>query len=154
MKQLKAENKQRKVYSRVLTNQMTIVGWKLFKSDRTLHLAFMVYRLRRDFGFTAWEIANLTGIPTKQVYKLWEKLKPLLNSEILKILGDMDYKGELQAWDEIPFRPGKPQGLHVVRDYPAWYLQTKRYKRWSKKAILGLGNVSEKDWERTSNHGG
>ncbi len=144
---LKEENKRKKVYSRVLTNRMTIVGHKLFKSDQHLHLAFMIYRLRRDFGFTAWEIANLTGIPTRQVYKFYERLKPILKSEILKTLARMDYEQDSQAWYSIPSPNGTAQGYYKIKDYPAWYSNASKNKKWSNIPKLQIGYETEKDWK-------
>ncbi len=143
---LKEENKRKKIYSRVLTNSMTIVGHKLFKSDRQLHLAFMIYRLRRDFGFTAWEIANLTGIPTRTIYKFYELLKPILNSEILKTLSNMDYEKDMDAWYTLPSPNGNAQGYYRIKDYPAWYAKS---KKWSTAPSLKIGEDTENKWLKT-----
>lgn len=141
----------RKQYSKVLTNRMTIAAWKLFKKDPILHFAFILYRLRNDFNFTAWEIANFTGIPTRQVQYYMKTIKPILDSEVLKVLAKMDYKGELEMWNEHTACNGLPQGYVVVHDYPAHYsmrmMNKERYQTIPEKKF---GDVTQKEYEKMS----
>ena len=88
----------RKKWSRVLTNRMTIVGYRLFKHSHTLHLGFIIMRLRKDFGFTLYEVANFTGIPYKTLENYSGRIRKLLESEALKILARMDYNEEKEIW--------------------------------------------------------
>lgn len=120
----------KKVYQRILTNRMTIAGYMIFNHSKTIHLALILYRLRRDFGFTAWEIANLTGVPVGTLYNYYRKAKVILESEVLKYW-DVDYDEQLKKWLLIPDKGGKPQGYYeeLVDENP-WFMND---KRWSDK---------------------
>lgn len=146
LENLKEKNLKKKVYQRVVSNNMSIVAHKLFKSDRTLHLAFITYRLRRDFGFTDLEVANLTGIPMNIIEKMRVKLKPILESKVLDILAKMDYEEELHEWNMLGDGHGGKQGYYVIKDYPAWY-DDKRYNEKYKEKLIKLGTESEKEYE-------
>jgi len=126
LRKVKEENKQKLVYARVLNNQMMIVAWKLFKKDRVLHTGFMLWKLHREFGFTAWEIANFTGIPTKTVYKYWEKIKPFLNTDILKYYAKMDKEGKLLPKQDSYLKLSGD--YHLYDDFPSWYEFNKNYE--------------------------
>ena len=147
LEKLHEENKKKIIYSRIVTNRMTIVAWKLWKQDRKVHLGFICYRLRRDFGFTWWEIANFTGIPVYELKVMYEKIKPLLDSNVLRILAELDEEGALKEWREVSMG-SREQGLFVVHDYPAWYSRTDRAKRFSTKPDIQLGTESEKDYDK------
>ena len=90
-------------YVRILTNKMTIVAWKLFKSDRRMHFAMILYRFKRDFGFTELEIANFTGMPVKEVNSLLQIALKFMRSDVLKIIAktDFEWDEELHAWRYI-----------------------------------------------------
>jgi len=147
LEKLKEENKKKIIYSRIVTNRMTIVAWRLWKQDHKVHLGFLCYRLRRDFGFTWWEVANFTGIPVAELKQMYHKIKPLLDSSVLKILAEMDEEGALKEWRELSMGD-RQQGLYVIHDYPAWYLRTKRAKRYSTEPEIKLGTESEKDYTK------
>lgn len=147
MMKLKEDNKNKVgskkpiIYSRILTNRMTIVAWKLFKKDRKLHYAFLLYRLKRDFGFTNWELANFTGMPMDHVNNHLRVIKPIIKSGILKILAKMDDENELREWKEVKHN-GKEQGYYIVKEYPAWY---EKPKRITEKPYFQLGSETEKE---------
>lgn len=133
------ENKQKRIYSRTLSNRMTIVAWKLFNHNRRLHFAFIVYRLRRDFGFTYWEIANFTGLPTATLRQWVHRMMPLLKSQIIQTLVSMDYDEEEDNWEHANAEKDKK--------YPAWY-DVDKYKEKYKEPDFKLGGESEKEWLR------
>lgn len=155
LKKTREENLRRPfVYTRIVDNRMTIVGHRLFKHSRNLHLALIVHRLRRDFGFTWYEVANFTGIPIRDLSNLYRRLKPLLDDEILKTLVRIDYFGELNTWRSIPAH-GRPQGYYEEgKDRPAWYKERKRKKDWNKEPLFKLGTKTETEYlgmlEKTS----
>lgn len=126
LKKIQEENKKKRVYAKILNNQMMIVAWKLFKKDRILHTGFMLWKLHREFGFTAWEIANFTGIPTKTIYKYWESIKPFLNTDTLKYYAKLDKEGRL-----LPKQDSYLQllaGKHLYNDFPGWYEFNKNHE--------------------------
>ena len=130
----------------MLTNRMTIVAWKLFRTSKMKHLGFILYRLRRDFGFTDWEIANLTGIPMTNVSNYLASIKPVLDLEVLDILARMDEKGEIEAWKNIPDNSNFPQGYVMGKEQPAWYEEDKASygrKRLHKEPYFKLGSETE-----------
>ena len=143
---IKGIKMKRKDYSRVLSNKMTIVAWELYKTDRRLHLAFIIHRLRFDFGFNQFEIANFTGMPIQDINELERRTKKILDSEVLKILANLKEDDKLKSWYELPDGHGKIQGYRPIIDYPAWYLekQEKKYK----EPFFKLGSETEKDYEK------
>lgn len=139
---IKEDYKKKPIFSRVLTNRMTIIGWRLFKSSHRLHLALIIYRLKRDFGFTEWEIANFTGIPVRDIHNFMRKFKPLLDTEVLKVMAELEYtyQDKINAWMSLPRgHDSRPQGYYIIKDYPAWYENTKKYKRWVEEPGIKLG---------------
>lgn len=143
---LKERNLKKKVYQKIVTNNMSIVAHRLFKEDRTLHLAFIVYRLRRDFGFTDFEVANLTGIPMGILNKMRQKLRPILQTKVLDVLAKMDYNEELNEWNNKNDGHGCPQGYYTVKTHKAWY-DDKRFNEKYKEPLIKLGTESEKEYE-------
>lgn len=143
LEKLKAEQKKKVVFSRVLTNRMTITAWRLYSRDRVLHLGFIVYRLKRDFGFTEYEAANLTGIPVKDIHNMLKTVRKLINSGILKEIAgyDYDYNEEIHAWRSLPRGHDKrEQGYYTISENLAWYQQTEKYKKkWAKEPDFQLG---------------
>lgn len=126
LKKIQAQNKKKRVYAKVLNNQMMIVAWKLFGRDRVLHTGFVLWKLHREFGFTAWEIANLTGIPSQTIHKYWEKIKPILNTDILKYYAKIDKEGKLLSKQEYyDLYLQQPKGYHFYDDFPVWYKSNK-----------------------------
>lgn len=118
-----------------------------------MHLAIICYRLKRDFGFTDYEIANFTGIPTKNFVHWWERVKKLINSKILQTLWHMDFNEELHAWEEIPSGHGGGQGFYVMKDIPEWYLD-KNKKKYG-EAVVQLGQDSENEYlKKLKNYNG
>lgn len=98
-------------WSRILTNSMTIAGWKLFGSDYRLHFGFILWRLRTDFGMSYWELANFTGIPMKPLKKFFETVKPIIQSDVLQIIAKENQDTEIDEWNLIPDTGGLPQAL-------------------------------------------
>jgi hypothetical protein len=147
LENLKEKNLKKKVYQRVVSNNMSVVAHKLFKSDKVLHLAFITYRLRRDFGFTDVEVANLTGIPMNTIEKMRTVLKPILESKVLDVLAKMDYQEELLKWDMLGDGHGNKQGYYVIKDHKPWY-DDKRYSEKYKEPLIKLGMESEKEYEK------
>lgn len=137
-------------YSRILTNRMTIVGYRLFKHSHKIHLAFIVYRLKRDFGFTWWEVANFTGIPEKKLIEFYLEIKPLLDTEILKYLANLDEEGALEEWRNIPDTRNGKQGKYIVRETKAWFDDMPRTKSRQKEPEFRFGGESEKDYNKTT----
>lgn len=141
------QNKKKIIYSRVVTNKMTAVAWKLFRTDRSLHFGLILYRLRRDFGFTWWELANFTGIPEAHLHQFYKIVKPYLEAHIFKTLARMDEQGELDRWRDLPAGNGKSQGYYIPRDAPAWFQYRKRAGRWQRPPDIQLGMESEKEYQ-------
>ncbi len=137
----------KKTYSRVLTNKMTLIAWQLYKTNARLHFAFFLYRLRKDFGFTEWEIANLTGVPVLHQNVLFSKVKKILDGEILKTLANNKVEEELEKFRMLGEKGGLPQGYMPVRDDDnAWYLEETR-KRYGSEKYFKLGMESQKEFE-------
>lgn len=143
LEKLKEEQKKRVVFSRVLTNRMTITAWRLFKSDRNLHLGFIIYRLRRDFGFTEYEAANFTGIPVKDIHNLLKTVRKLMNTGVIKSIAESDYTydEQLHVWRSLPRGHDlRPQGYYTITDRLAWYQRTEKYKeKWTREPDFQLG---------------
>lgn len=118
---IKEDNKKKKVFARVLNNGMMAIAYKISKQDRYLYYGFFLWKLHREFGFTAWEIANFTGIPARRVRKYWEKIKPFLKSDILKNLARIDSEGHLHEYREISPPNASGNDFYIMRDYPAWF---------------------------------
>ena len=133
-------------YVNVLNNKTTILAWRLFKSDRRLHLGFVVYRFKKDFGFTDLEIANFTGIPVAEVNAMLNKAMPIIKSGILRqmVKFDYNYDEELHVWRSLRAH-GRPQGYYIIKDYPAWYEESTFHKKWEKKPDFQFGSESEKE---------
>lgn len=118
---------------RVLDNEMTVVAHKLFKSNPVLHWAFILYRLKSDFGFTATEIANFTGIPESTLQGRLNIVAPFLETDVLKILSKMDKEGALKEWRELSDGRGGMQGYYVVKEGEPWY---EKYDEKTKERVL------------------
>lgn len=146
LEKMRDKNLKKKVYQRIVTNNMTIVAHRLFKGDRTLHLAFIIYRLRRDFGFTDFEVANFTGIPVGVINKMRQKLRPILESKVLQTLSKMDYDEDLNEWMMKNDGHGAPQGYYIVKERKPWY-HDERYEEKYKEPLIKLGLESEKEYE-------
>lgn len=145
----------KKTYRRILNNEMTVVGYKLFKYDRSIHYGFLLYRLVVDFGFTLSEVANFTGIPPTTVRRYIGTIKKLLLSEVLKILTTSDMEKEIEQFDM--FKLGQlPHGYMDVkkweefqeevpdekdRSWFSYHLVHKRKLKWSKRQYV-FGNDS------------
>lgn len=128
------------------------MGHKLYKSNKILHLTFLIYRLKRDFGYTLIELANLTGIPPYELEYFYRKYKKTLFDEVRKIISSMDFDKELEAWYLIP--DGKHKGLgqgyrHSSKNLPEWLKKMNRHKNWSTKPEFVFGFGGEKEWLRT-----
>lgn len=143
LQKIKEDQKKKIVFSRVLTNRMTITAWRLFKHDHKLHLGFIVYRLKRDFGFTEYEVANFTGIPVSDIHNLLKTVRKLINTGIIKIISESDYNYDerLHAWRSLPRgHDSRPQGYYTIKNKIPWYQETERYKKeWTKEPDFQLG---------------
>ena len=139
-------------YVRILTNKMTIVAWKFFKGDRRMHFAIILYRFKKDFGFTELEIANFTGMPLKEVNTLLQIAIKFMRSDVLKIIAksDFEWDEELHAWRSLKAF-GKRQGYYEVKDRPAWYTESRKGKRWSTKPDFQFGGETEKELDEQIN---
>ena len=133
-------------YIRILSNKMTIVAWKLFKGDRRMHFALILYRFKRDFGFTELEIANFTGMPVEDVHSLLKIALKFMKSDILKIIANTDFEWdeELHAWRSLKAH-GKRQGYYEIKDRPSWYTESRKGKRWRTKPDFQFGGETEKE---------
>lgn len=139
-----------KKFSKTLTNKMTIVMWRLFRSSRTLHFGFMLFRLEQDFGMTEWDVANFTGIPARQVGKFVEATKEIMKSSVLRELAAMDFVEEENGWRALPFRYGKRNGSqqgYFIPKTPEWYAKRRITIRTHKPAF-SLGTESNQEIER------
>lgn len=125
---------------------MTIVGWRLFQSDRVLHFGFVLYRLKRDFGFTDWEIANFTGIPKRDIHNFMRRIKPLMDAEILKSLSKMHWIEEEDGWRSIPDGHGRKWQGYFIKKELAWYNKNK-YRKLNKEPHEQLGTDLEKEYQ-------
>lgn len=148
LEKMAEETKEKIRYGRVLTNKMTIVAWKLFQHDRNLHYGFILYRLRRDFGFKDWEISNLTGIPVTQIRHYITRMKPILDSEVLKFMQRLDFETEEEAFREIHANNGLPQGYYLKESNPFW-AKKGYFRRGFTYAppFFQLGGETEKEYE-------
>ena len=150
LQRLKEDQKKKVVFSRVLTNRMTITAWRLFKSDSNLHLGFIIYRLKRDFGFTEYEVANFTGIPVSNINNLLKPVRKLIDSDVIRNIAKYDYQydEQLHTWRSLPRGHDlRPQGYYTIKDKLAWFQNTEKYKkRWDKESDIKLGEESEKEW--------
>lgn len=100
---------------------MSAIGYRLFKGNRVVHFAFILYRLKRDFGFTDFEIANFTGIPMSTIQGEMALVKPFLETEVLKMLVKLDKKELLHEWREMSDGKGGMQGYYVVKEEEPWH---------------------------------
>ncbi len=140
-----------KTYMRIPANRMTIVAHKLYKSDKVLHFMFLLYRLKKDFGYKLYELANTTGIPPHELEPFYRKRIRTLNREVRNILTSMDYDKEVHAWYLIP--DGKHKGLgqgyrYASKYLPEWLKKMKRHQYWSAKPDIIVGQESEKEWNK------
>jgi len=148
LEHLRDDNKKRKTYSRILTNKMTIVAYKLFCDNPKMHIAFILYRLEKDFGFTQWEVANFTGIPMRYIARWVRNVKRVLDLEVLKVLSRMDFEKEMAAWDNIKDeKEHGPQGYQ--RDKSPWFLSRKKlsYFDINRTPYFAIGGNAEKYYE-------
>ncbi len=144
LKTYKEEQKKKVNFSRVLTNRATIIGWRMFQKDRTIHMGFILYRLKRDFGFTDWEIANFTGIPKRDIHNFMRRIKPILDSEVLQQLATMDWIEEEKGWRSIPDGHGRAWQGYYVPKHIAWYDKGK-YRKHREEPLEKLGVKMKKD---------
>jgi hypothetical protein len=112
----------------------------------------MLYRMRAEFGFSDYEIANFTGIPTKTINKMMAQTRAILDSDILKILRGIDSRQELHEWRELPDGHGEKQGYYIVKDYPAWYQEALEDRRiplndYRDKPDITIGDKLEAEWD-------
>lgn len=149
---MQADPKPTRKFSRTLTNRMTIVAYKLFKQDRQMHLGFILYRLRKDFGFTMWEVANLTGVPVRTIKYFMDLIDPTLESGVLKELKKMDYDKEEEDWLQVTNMNGQGGQGYVFnpKEIP-WFVQKKRDEKWGIAPEIQLGGESEKEYDKKVN---
>lgn len=114
--------------------------WRLFRSNRTLHMGFILYRLKRDFGFTDWDCANLTGIPAKKVGHFLEAIHAIMRSNVLKELAKMDFEEEEQGWRARPYRGGYQAQGYFIPKTDEWYA---KHKTKRQLPAFSLGAESE-----------
>ena len=136
----------RKQWSKILTNKMTIIGWRLYGKDRALHFAFVLYRLKKDLGFTEFELANFTGMPVDHVNKFMKRMRPILESNILNEMAKVQWEEDEHAWRSIPAF-GLPQGYYIVKDQ-SWYDRGLKPMKVKGEPAIRLGRESEKEWEQ------
>lgn len=143
LEKIKQVHKKEISYRRILTTRMTIAGHKLFKANRTIHYAFILYRLKRDFGFTKLEIANFTGVTPRNIEMFFTALNPIMESELLKSLVRMNYDKEREEWLEQPRGKAgdkRPMGY--------WYMEEgkKIREKWAREPYFKLGLESETEY--------
>lgn len=128
-----------------------------------MHYAIIVYRLRRDFGFTIPEVANFTGIEPRNVEVLHSFMVKVLASGLIKEFKKLKLDEEMMAWETKKYMGdgGKSlQGYYLVKDDPNWWEVTdekqqkviknrqqfkeKRQKKYAESDVI-LGQESEKD---------
>jgi hypothetical protein len=132
-KRLKNPNTKRKNYPfhkkdlRITTTEATIILNKLFKTNTTLFIAFLIYRLRMDLGFTVSEVCNFIGLTPKQVARFVGITQNLLYLKVFDILENEDIQKEILEFQR------KKHGTGSV----GWY--NKRISKYRKK--LGFVGV-------------
>lgn len=144
LEKIKEEYK-RKTFRRVLTNRMTIVAYRLFKYQPDLHLAFICYRLKIDFGFTFAEICNFTGIPPHTLKSYIHTVARILKSEVLKSLSDEGMEQAIDEWERTKIDEDSTIAYYrdKVGDDDSWFSRmiSDRNIKW--KDLEYLGSESE-----------
>jgi len=113
------EERRRKTYLRIPTNKMTIVAARLFRKNPPLHLAFICYRLKMDFGFTVSEICNFTGIPPRTLFYYLSVIRKMLYAKVFDILATEDFQKAIEEWENKDVKNGATI---------AWYIPQKGTK--------------------------
>jgi len=110
-------------------------------------MAFIIVRLKKEFGFTDWEIANFTGIPMRTIRAYRNLVKNVLESEILKILVQMNFDKEESDWRNI--------GNGATGGMAAGFLSIQKNNKYRERIdkryadpIVTTGDKLEKEYER------
>jgi len=88
------------------TTEATIILNKLFPANTTLFIAFLIYRLRMDLGFTISEVCNFVGLTPKQVIRFITIIQNLLYLKVFDILKNEDIQKEIIEFQNKRFRSG------------------------------------------------
>lgn len=155
LEEIKSENEklnaaihlQRKTYSRIMTNEMTVVAHRLFKDDKEGQLWIILFRLKQDFGFSYWEIANFTGTPVAKIQKIMTKYKPIIDSKILNSLSKLDKENDQNKWLNMIVNKKHKQGYYT----PGGRKKEKSpmTTRFREEAPVHLGGELVKDYVKT-----
>jgi hypothetical protein len=88
------------------TTEATIILNKLFPANTTLFIAFLIYRLRMDLGFTISEVCNFVGLTPEQVIRFITITQNLLYLKVFDILKNEDIQKEIIEFQNKRFRTG------------------------------------------------
>jgi len=83
---------------RISTTEATIILSKLFPQNTTLFIAFLIYRLKMDLGFTVAEVCNFTGLTKSQLKKFVSITQNLLYLKVFDILEKEDIQKEIEIF--------------------------------------------------------
>ncbi|MGB9832846.1 MAG: hypothetical protein ACPLPP_05020 [Caldisericum exile] len=124
---------------RIDTTEATILANQLLAFDPTLFIAFMVFRLKMDLGFTRSEICNFTGLTPKQLIRFMNITKNLLYLKVFDILKNKDIQEEIYRFRRLKmFTPDCLIGIYKVENakkrkrlgFSTGFYERKLIKKW------------------------